>query len=243
MAKFSKNGNLSGALGNLVFVSRGACQYVRTKPAKVKQSANTKKAGQVFGAVSRKDKEFRRMVMACFDPFRDERYAARHRAAFGRSCSTDQADDGASLVFDRPEALQNFAFVKDMPWEKLTRIYPDPAIDAHHVLSLELPAHRIGENLMLPQSVSKAKVSYQVFAANPDQDPVQIRELATVELTATRQSPGTPQTITCDLPDSPCWVILLGSIEFFGEQPRLQAKKTGTSAYLWAKALQEELRL
>ncbi len=239
MAKFSKNGNLSGTLGALVFVSNGARQYVRTKPAKMKQSANTIKAGQVFGAVSRKDKDFRRVVTACFDPFRDQRYAARHRAAFGRTCLPCQGNDTGAVIFDRPEALQNFAFVRDLPWEKITRIYPEPVIDTPRTLRLELPAHRIGDNLMLPPAVSKAHVSYHLFAVDPNLDPVLIRELTGVELTVTRQSSSSPHPLTCDIPDEPCWVILLGSIEFFSENPSLQTKRTGTSAYLWTKAFNQ----
>ena len=82
MARISKNGNLSGAVGNLVFVQNGKEQYVRSKPHKVKQSAETKKAASVFGWVSSRDKEYRRVVVEKFSLLTDSRYAASSAAPF-----------------------------------------------------------------------------------------------------------------------------------------------------------------
>ncbi|MCB4235564.1 hypothetical protein LDL59_11945 [Kaistella anthropi] len=52
MANLKKNGNLSGAIGNIVFVNDGQRTFARVKPDKVKQTPETKAAARIFGLVA-----------------------------------------------------------------------------------------------------------------------------------------------------------------------------------------------
>ena len=59
MAKLKKNGNLSGAIGNIVFVNSNDRTFVRAKAGRVKQTPKTKAAAGIFGLVSTREKYLR----------------------------------------------------------------------------------------------------------------------------------------------------------------------------------------
>lgn len=63
MARVKSNNNLSGAIGNIVFVNDGNRSYVRTQPDKIKQTERTKAAASVFGVVSEREKWLRRHLL------------------------------------------------------------------------------------------------------------------------------------------------------------------------------------
>lgn len=62
MARVNKNGNLSGAIGNLVFVNRDGKTHVRSKPKRVNQSTNTRSAATGFGKNSGHDSILREAI-------------------------------------------------------------------------------------------------------------------------------------------------------------------------------------
>ena len=80
MANLKKNGNLSGAIGNIVFVNDGKRTFARVKPDKVKQSPETKAAAGIFGLVSAREKMFRLQLLRILGIPPLQYFAARHRA-------------------------------------------------------------------------------------------------------------------------------------------------------------------
>ena len=80
MANIKKNGNLSGAIGNIVFVNDGDRVFMRAKPARVKQSARTKNSSKAFGLVSSREKIFRLRLLHEMGIPAMQYFAARHRA-------------------------------------------------------------------------------------------------------------------------------------------------------------------
>ena len=62
MARVNKNGNLSGAIGNLVFVNRDGKTHVRSKPKKVNQYTTIRGAATGFGKNSGHDRILRESI-------------------------------------------------------------------------------------------------------------------------------------------------------------------------------------
>lgn len=62
MARVNKNGNLSGAIGNLVFVNRDGKTHVRSKSKKVNQSTTIRGAATGFGKNSGHDRILREAI-------------------------------------------------------------------------------------------------------------------------------------------------------------------------------------
>ena len=125
MAMLKKNGGLSGAVGNIVFVNSGERTLVRSKPDGVKQSERTKAAASVFGIVSAREKWLPGEITYGLGFPALEFFAARHPARLRRTVTID-ADSMISgkTNFGTPEALAGFDFNPKLEWSKCINFYP-----------------------------------------------------------------------------------------------------------------------
>lgn len=241
MARISKNTNLSGAVANLVFVQNGKEQYVRSKPGKVKQSAQTKAAASVFGWASTRDKIYRKVLVEKSAIVTDNRYAARHRARMTKTlikATLDQSST-ADLSFQNPEALLGFDFNSNLPWEKSTQFYPEFSHDEARKVQCKIPSLQWGKQIKPPKKITKAQLIFEAFTINPNTENIAITNLATltVEISATQNQ----EAITWDFPfpTNSEWVVVIGILSFDLSQSNLSSTERSSATYLWAKNTSE----
>lgn len=236
MARISKNGNLIGGVGNFIFVRNDDKQYVRSKPAKVKQSAKTKAAASVFGWMSTKDKLYRQVLLDQFPIVTDSRYAARHRAKMAKTLVTpDAADPSANpAVFQNPEALLGFEFNNDLLWTKATQFFPEFSnIVADEVLC-KIPALKWGKQIKPPKNCNKALVTFEAFHVDPNAETMEILPLSTwsAELSYGQSQDATAWNF--DVSNLGSWLLILGSVKFNGDASLLSLNQKNAATYLWA---------
>ena len=237
MARISKNGNLSGAVGNLVFVQNGKEQYVRSKPHKVKQSAETKKAASVFGWVSSRDKEYRRVVVEKFSLLTDSRYAARHRARMAKTLGTPNPVLPATgeLSFQNPEALVGFDFNTHLLWEKATQFYPEYTLDELGNVKVKIPALHWGKQIKSPKKCKTAHLKLEAFSLDPNAEPLEITAISSVNflISPTQSQEATSWDFV--LPTNKPWIVVLGILSFDLGRSHFSEAETTSTTYLWAK--------
>ena len=237
MARITKNGMLSGVVGNLVFVQNGAYQYVRSKPAKVKQSAKTKAAASVFGWMSTKDKLYRRLLLEKFPIVADSRYAARHRARMGKTLVTDPASTTTpnSAVFQDPQALMGFEFNNDLLWTKATQFFPEFSSIVPDEVQCKIPVLQWGKQIKAPKNTTKAEVTFEAFGVDPNAENMELISFSTF---TTQLSYGQVQEATdwnFAIPNTATWVVILGRVSFSGGTSVLNVEQKNAATYLWAR--------
>lgn len=239
MARILKNGNLSGAVGNLVFVNSESQNYVRTKPSHLKQSLKTKAAAKAFGTVSAQDKLFRMELMRQFTLRTDNRYAARHRArmtkALGLQAQQNTEDTNANLGL--PESLTHFDFNALCPWEKITRFYPEFKQPDTHQFECRLPALKAGHQIIMPKGATSAELRLDAFTVNPLGKTVHFNVLSTYAVEISLSQTTLPAIWTFGIPEDPVWLIVLGTLIFKSNANTGTADYQGGSTYLFAKSV------
>lgn len=238
MARILKNGNLSGAVGNLVFVNTETQNYVRTKPSHLKQSQKTKAAAAAFGVASAKDKLYRHALLEQFALLTDRMYAARHRARMAKALRqpAEENSENGNLHLGLPESLTGFDFNSQFPWEKITHFYPIFKQLNTHQLQCMLPPLQLGKEIRLPQGIKSAELRLDAFTVNPMLDTVQVNVLSTYSIEVSRVETSLPALWTVDIPESPAWLIVLGTIIFQSNTPQMTGSSQGNSTYLFAKS-------
>ncbi|WP_417431535.1 hypothetical protein [Halpernia sp.] len=236
MARILKNGQLSGVVSNLVFVQKGTTQYIRSKPAKVKQNAKTKAAASVFGWISAKDKLYRQLLLEKFPLIKDNRYAARHRARMGKTLVTPSLSLPKSnpSVFQNPEALMGFDFNNDFLWTKATQFYPEFSNNSDEV-QCKIPLIQWGKQIKAPKNTIEAQLTFEAFSINPNAETMEIVSLSTwtVHLSFGQNQDATDWNFA--VPDSATWVLILGKVSFGGGTSVLSLNQKNAATYLWAK--------
>lgn len=245
MAKISKNGNLSGTIGKLVFVNSGDYHYVRSKPAKVKQSQKSKAAAALFGWMSGQDKIYREAIKYAFSITTDRYYSARHRARIMKSVlnSKESPTNTPSLTLGTPETLIGFDFNAALPWQTIFRSYPQFTINKEGVVECKLPTLHWGEHIKPPKGAVSASLKLQAFTTDPDQKIVEINLVASHTLSL-NPSDTIPEALwVFNAPNQNAWLIVLGTLSF-GYTANIQVPPLNESAaYLWAKGLKAKTEM
>lgn len=140
MARVKKNGNLSGAIGNVVFVNDSGREFVRARPDRVKQTAQTKAAAGVFGLVSSREKTFRLQVLRMLGVPAPQYFAAKHRARIRKTVTGDTGGSaGTGTGFGNPQALVGFSFNPNMEWESCTNFFLTFEMESNGEMKVHLP--------------------------------------------------------------------------------------------------------
>ena len=237
MARISKTGNLSGAVGNLVFVSNGDYQYVRSKPGKVKQSAETKKAASVFGKVSARDKIFRQALVEQITLVTDNRYAARHRARMAKTLAPPDSSQPLTteLNFQNPEALVGFDFNNTLIWTKCTQFYPEFSMNEEGSVACKIPALVWNKQIKALKKTRSAVLKFEAFAVNPTDEDMKISVLATflANISAVQSQEATTWSFATQ--NHGDWILVVAALTFAGEISPLNSTEKSASTYLWAR--------
>lgn len=172
MARLSKNGLISGAVANLVFVNQGDRNIIRSKPDTIRQSDNTKKAAKAFGYISRQDALYRRRLMHLCGLTSDDRYAYRHRASMHKMAVRlyEGNESTVSLLEGNPKMLEGFVFNRHTEWQNVCRFFPDIHLDIEAgILTVRIPELVWKRDLKPPKKMIFAKLRFMCIAALPDE--------------------------------------------------------------------------
>lgn len=243
MAKLSKNGNLSGTVGNVIFVNNGKYQYVRAKPKNVKQSQKSKDAASLFGWISAQDKKYRDALTASFSFGKDRYYAARHRSRMTKSLlnSKESNTTSPSLTNGTPEALIGFDFNESLPWNTTFRCYTQFSINENGTVACKIPTLLWNEQINPPKGAKSAVLTLTALTTDPDQKVIKINPIASHTISLTPEI-KVPETIwTFETPNENAWLIVIGYLGFSTTDNNQAPHLCESTAYLWAKGIKTKI--
>ncbi len=212
MAELKNKGNLSGAIGNIVFVNDGTRSYVRSKPDKVRQSERTKMASKVFGLVSAKEKWLRRYLLQTLGMPALQYLAAKHRA---RLQKTVVADVEGNLQFGTPEALVGFEFNPNLEWSRCTNFFPVVKTDNEEIVEIVLPELKWGQQIKAPKNAKSARLKLCAVAVEMNSENPTIKTVSEVSFSLSRYQSADAQIWSFAQPNEG-WLLVLGSLYFEG---------------------------
>ncbi len=212
MARLKNKGNLSGAIGNIVFVNDGQRVFVRSVPDTVKQSERTKVASKVFGLVSAKEKGLRRHLLQALGMPALQYLAAKHR---GRLQKTVVADGEGNLQFGTPEALAGFEFNPHLEWSRCTNFFPVVKTDNNGTMEVMLPELKWGQQIKAPKNATSARLKLCAVAVDMNSENLTIKTVSEVSFSLSRYQSADAQTWSFTQPNEG-WLLVLGSLYFEG---------------------------
>lgn len=233
MAKPINDGSLSGAIGNVVFVSKGAYTFARSKPAKVKQTTSTKAAASTFGWVSQQDKKFRFALAQAYTLVTDSYYAARHRASMAKALNATAAT--ASLTLNMPQALEGFEFNSQVPWAKTCHFYIEFTQGNNNTLECLIPALTLGQNIKPPKAVRSAQLKLHAFMVDPNKPDIDLAPISSHEVPLQPLKTVPEALWSFSVPPENGWLVVLGTLTFEFRQAHVDNALRGCSTYLFAK--------
>lgn len=234
MARITKNLFLSGKVGHLVFATQGNTSYVRSLPSRVKQTKNTKKAASRFGFCSEKDKIYRVLLQNYYKIYTDSRYAARHRALLLKTITETEPTAPKPYTFSTPNALQNFCFNSQYPWDKLMRFYPTYTLLPTGDFIAQLPQLQWGQQIRPQKNTQQAGITFYAFTLNLNTSPITIQPITHLELILQANETIAAQSWTFNVPINQGWLIILATAVLQNNTPKQPHAIIGTSSYVFA---------
>lgn len=236
MANLKKNGNLSGAIGQIVFVNDGQRTFARVKPDKVKQTPETKAAARIFGLVSAREKVFRVQLLKILGIPPIQYFAARHRARIRKTVQQDFASSPESLAqFGDPQCLAGFSFNPRIEWQSCTNFFPEVESTSNTELKIRLPEIKWKFQITAPQNCSSAMITLMVISADLNSIDISVKVLSAVEMniSAATSFPAQEWVIPIDSADG--WLLLVGCVKFHQKNQPSSGMEDFSASYLWAK--------
>lgn len=233
MANLKKNGNLSGAVGNIVFVNDGERVYVRTKPASVKQSPRTKASSKAFGLVSTREKLFRLKLLQEMGIRALQYFAARHRAVIRKTLIAENGNGSETAqAFAHPQALAGFSFNPKSEWLYRTNFYPSFEMQPENQMKIALPELKWKDQILPPKYSSSAVLSLLAVTAdlNSASVPLHVASRLEIEISGSSASPAQEWIFPVDPAGD--WLLIVGCIRFNGQKTAIRAEEF-SAAYLW----------
>ena len=240
MARVKKNGNLSGAIGNVVFVNDGGREFVRARPDRVKQTAQTKAAAGVFGMVSNREKMFRRQVLRMLGVPAPQYFAAKHRARIRKTVTNDNGTSaGTATGFGNPQALTGFSFNPKIEWESCTNFFPAFEMESTGEMKVHLPELKWKNQIIPPKNTGSAVLTLVALSADFNKEAVPVKELAKLELDVSGISAVPSQDWIFPVDAAGGWLLIIGCLKFAAPNQSSVIKDAFSAAYLWAGMLGE----
>ncbi len=236
MANLKKNGNLSGAIGQIVFVNDGQRTFARVKPDKVKQTPETKAAARIFGLVSAKEKVFRMQLLKILGIPPIQYFAARHRARIRKTAQQDLAGSPESLAqFGDPQCLAGFSFNPKIEWQSCTNFFPEVESSSNTELKIFLPEIKWKTQIIPTKNCNSAIITLMVISADLNSIDVPVKVLSTVQtkISATASFPAQEWLIPIDAADG--WLLMVGCVQFLPKNQPPSDTENFSAAYLWAQ--------
>jgi len=223
----------------VVFVNKGSYTYARSKPAKVKQTANTKAAASSFGWVSQQDKKFRLALTQTYLLVTDSYYAARHRACMAKALNPNVPATPlpAPLVQNMPQALEGFEFNTLLQWANTCRFYLEFIQSSSNTMECLIPALTLGENIKAPKETPSASIQLHAFMVNPNQQDIDLHPISSHELML-QSNQTVPEALwSFNLPHTNAWLLVLGTVTFKFGQANVATNLHGCTTYLFSKVV------
>jgi hypothetical protein len=240
MARLKKNGNLSGAVGNIVFVNDGDRVYVRSKPGDVKQTKNTKVAASVFGWVSKQEKQFRLILQDKIGLVPQQYFAARHLARLRKTVVQQEGSSGKIIPsFQEPTALVGFDFNPKLEWERCTNFFPVFEIDEDNVFTVTIPAIAWGKEIKPPTAADVATINIHAIHTDLNQKTVSVDLYSSLSVPVKEKEILSSQKWTFSIPEKTKWLLVIAMINFESAKKPLEKTEKTAGTYLWAKKIQE----
>ncbi|MBU8884120.1 hypothetical protein KSK37_13590 [Kaistella sp. DKR-2] len=233
MARITKNGLLSGILGELVFVNSDS-PHVRTRPSQPQQTEKTKAAAKAFGYASAQDKLLRGALERQLSLITDPKYASRHRARLRKALAPIHQNP-MNFSLSLPEALVGFDFNVLCLWEKTTAFYPEFSVSEGKVLECAIPVLKAGREIVLPQDAHSAELRLDAFTVNPLGRNMTLDLLGSHHAEISVFSATSPAVWTCEIPHEPAWLVVTGTLLLKSATPNCTAALRGSSTYLFAR--------
>lgn len=235
MARVKKNGNLSGAIGNIVFVNDGERAFARAKPDHVKQSAQTKVAAGVFGLVSSREKMFRLQILRILGIPALQYFAAKHRARIRKTVTPDTgSSSGTGAGFGNPQALAGFSFNPKMEWESCTNFFPTFEMESSGEMKVQLTELKWKNQITPPKNSSSAVLTLVAITAdlNKEAFPVNVHSKLELEISGSSAVPAQDWIFPVDAAEG--WLLIIGCLKFASPNHSSVMKDEFSAAYLWA---------
>ena len=239
MAKLKKNGNLSGAIGNIVFVNSNDRTFVRAKAGRVKQTPKTKAAAGIFGLVSTREKYLRMELWNILDIPPIQYFAAKHRARIQKTIVENPLNDTKSNPeFGNPQGLAGFSFNPKLEWQSCTNFFPAIERTSTDEIKVSLPEINWKKQITPPKNCNSAVVTLHAVSAdfNSEYVPVKVLSKIEMEISATASFPAQEWLIPTDSAEG--WLLLVGCVKFFTRNQPSAAIEEFSAAYLWAEQVE-----
>lgn len=237
MARLNKNGNFSGAIGNIIFVNNGEKTFARAKGKDPKQTDNTKKSYTAFGMVSALDKLYRAELKAKVSLMTSSKYAPSHRSQLRLTAQqTDLAKNNIKLEYTDPQFLVGYNFNRHFNWDQCVRFFPEFQENADGKITMQIPALTWGKEIKAPAKATKAELTISVISTNLNASFIHVKNIATFTIQISASEKTSMQTFEFDTAGETGWVLVLGSISFSSPQNNIKPEQKGASTYLWAKS-------
>ncbi|MDN5578480.1 MAG: hypothetical protein L0G11_03900 [Chryseobacterium sp.] len=239
MANLKKNGNLSGAIGNIVFVNDGKRTFARVKPDKVKQTPETKAAARIFGLVSAREKMFRLQLLRILGIRPLQYFAARHRARIRKTIVGNPATNSENTPqFGDPQGLAGFSFNPKMEWQSCTNFFPEVESTSTTEIKVHLPEIKWKTQIIPPKNCNSAVVTLFVISAylNSIYTPVRVLSSIEMKISATDSFPAQEWVIPTDSAEG--WLLMVSCVKFASKNQPLIAMEEFSAAYLWAQQVE-----
>ncbi|SHJ93674.1 hypothetical protein [Epilithonimonas mollis] len=238
MARLKKNGNLSGAIGNIVFVNDGKRSYVRSKPDTVKQTKNTIASASVFGWVSAQEKQFRLILQDKIGLIPQQYFAARHVARLRKTVIREEGSSGNTIAkFQDPTALIGFDLNPKQEWERCTNFFPAFETDEKNVFTAKIPALSWIKQVKPPQYASLATINIHAIATDLNQISVTAELLSSLSMTMKEREIIPSQEWSFSIPETTKWLLVIAIINFHSDKNQLGKTERTIGNYLWAKKI------
>ncbi len=236
MARLKKNGNLSGAIGNIVFVNDGDRAYVRAKGKKPKQTRNTKIEAERFALAGEKEKLYRDLLKDKIGLVSHQYQAVRHKTRLQKTISKEISDSGTAIFrFQNPEAMIGFDFNPKMEWGSCTNFYPKYDLDADFGMTVKLPALSWGEQIKTPKKATTAKLTFYALSVDFNQKLVAAEVLASLPQIIDEQETLPEQDWFFIIPQDTKWFFIIAMLDFESTKRSLEKTEKNAGIYLWAK--------
>ena len=238
MARLNKNGNLSGAIGNIIFVNNGDRSYAKAKGKDPKQTDNTKKSYTAFGMVSTVDKQFRAELMAKVNLVTSTKYAPSHRTQLRRTAlQTDLAKNKIKLEYTDPQFLVGYNFNRDFNWDQCVRFFPEFHVNADGKVTIQIPALTWGKEIKAPAKATRAELTISIISTNLNAPIINVKNIATLTLHISTSEKTEMQSFEFKTAEETGWMLVTGSISFSSLLNNIKSEQKGASTYLWAKSI------
>lgn len=174
------NGFIRGLVGPLVNRKVGNKNYLQSRPYRVKQTDDTKKAGKDFGKVSRAGALIRMCFGAVHQGFHDGQMGNRLNRQIYRAIKTNlDCEKGnrtlSNCVLDR---LMDFQFNENCHMQDHLFIDPVISLNKKQDLKISFPEFDVKRALILPEKCNAVVFKFNAFSFNFDQlEPIEIKDV------------------------------------------------------------------